>query len=121
MPSLWLNWPSTIHATPKAAAKSIAGAKARAKSKGKPKPRTAPKKGANAAWAEGLDEGITVTIEELDEDAALLTDVGYSACPFFTSFLPTFHNTAAEASAALPKSLERAPILDSGATRCFSP
>ena len=108
-------------ATPKAAAKSTAGAKARAKSKGKPKPKTAPKKGANAAWAEGVDQGTTVTIEELDEDVALLTEVGYSACSFFTSFLPTFHSTAAEASAASPESLERAPILDSGATHCLLP
>ena len=50
-------------ATPKAAAKSTAGAKARAKSKGKPKPKTAPKKGANAAWAEGIDQGTTVPLK----------------------------------------------------------
>ena len=54
--------------TPKAAAKFAAGPKARAKPKGKPKPKpkpkAAPKKGANAAWAEGLDQGTTVTIEE---------------------------------------------------------
>ena len=79
------------------------------------------KKGTNAAWAEGCDQGTTVTIEELDEDAALLTEVGYSACSFFTSFLPIFHNTIAEASAASPESLERVPILDSGATHCLLP
>ena len=45
---------------------------------------------ANAAWAESIDQGTTVTVEELDENAALLTEVGYSACVFFTSFLPTF-------------------------------
>ena len=77
-------------ATPKAAAKSTVLEPRLGQN-----PRVSPSqklhliKGANVAWAEGIDQGTTVTMEELDEDAALLTEVGYSACSFHV-FPPNF-------------------------------
>ena len=107
-------------AQPKAAAKPSASAKPRARSKSKAKPKAGARKGANAAWAEGEDLESTVQIEEVD-DSALSAEGIFTACSFFTSFLPTFHNASSATSANSADSLELAPILDSGATHCLLP
>ena len=78
------------------------------------------RKAANALWAEGAEQETTVQIEEVDE-AALSSEGLFTACSFFTSFLPTFHNASAETSANATEARDMAPILDSGATHCLLP
>ena len=111
-------------AQPKAATaakpKAAPQAKARAKSQGKPKMKPGGRKAANALWAEGADQETTVQIEEVDE-AALSSEGLFTACSFFTFFLPTFHNASAETSANATEARDMAPILDSGATHCLLP
>ena len=104
-------------AQPKAAAKPSASANPRAKSKSKAKPKTRPRKGANAAWAEGEDLESTVQIEEVDA-SALSAEGLFTACSVFTSFLPTFHNASSATFASSADSSELALILDSGAAHC---
>ena len=108
-------------AKPKPEAKPQAKGQARPKSKARPKNAT--RRGANAAWAEGEEEPeSSVIIEEVDEGTGTHhVEVEYTACSFFTSFLPTYHNASSATSANAAETPELAPILDSGATHCLLP
>ena len=95
--------------------------KARAKSKARAKPNQ--RRGANAAWAQGEEMDSTVIIEEVDEEAdeTLHVAAEYTACSFFTSYLPVYHSASTVTSAHSTEPTDTSPILDSGATHCLLP